>query len=133
MKISARQYAQGLYDSVLDKSEPEIKVALKNFTAVLAKNQDFNKVKEIIERFDEIWETAHGEVRAELISARELGGTARETVVNYLKEKTGAKKISMTEEIDHKLLGGFVLKYNSKVLDGSLKTSLAELKTEIGG
>jgi F-type H+-transporting ATPase subunit delta len=133
MKISARQYAQGLYDSVLDKSEPQIKAALKNFTAVLAKNLDFNKVKEIIERFEEIWETAHGEVKAELLSARELGPTARETVVGYLKEKTGAKKISMTEEIDHKLLGGFVLKYNSKVLDGSLKTSLEELKNEIGG
>jgi F0F1-type ATP synthase delta subunit len=39
----------------------------------------------------------------------------------------------LTEETDKKLLGGFVLKYNSKVLDGSLKTSLAELKEEIGG
>ena len=73
MKISARQYAQGLYDSVIEKIEPQIKAALKNFTALLAKNQDFNKVKEIIERFEEIWEKEHGEVRAELLSARELG------------------------------------------------------------
>jgi len=133
MKISARQYAQGLYDSVVEKTEAQIKIALKNFTALLAKNLDFNKVKEIIERFEEIWEKEHGELRAELLSARELGPTARETVIDYLKKKTGAKKIMLGEEVDRKLLGGFVLKYNNKVLDGSLKTSLAELKEEIGG
>ena len=133
MKISARQYAQGLYDSVIEKTEPQIKAGLKNFTAVLAKNQDFNKVKEIIERFEGIWEREHGEVRAELLSARELGPTAREMVLEYLKKRTDAKKIMLQEETDKKLLGGFVLKYNSKVLDGSLKTSLVELKEEIGG
>jgi len=133
MKISARQYALAFYDSVQDKTEKEIKVELKNFVAVLAKNLDWNKVREIIERFSEIWDKEHGELKAELLSARELGPTAREMVTAYLKEKTKAQKISLREEIDKKLLGGFVLKYNSKVLDGSLKTSLEELKTEIGG
>lgn len=133
MKISARQYAQGLYDSVLDKSEKEVKAVLKSFVAVLARNLDLNKADEISDFFQAIWEKEHGEVRAELISARELGPTARETVLGYLKEKTSAQKISLTTELDEKLIGGFVLKYNSKVLDGSLKTSLEELKTEIGG
>jgi len=133
MKISARQYALALYDSVQAKTEKEIKAELKNFVAVLAKNLDWNKVREIIERFSEIWDKEHGELKAELVCARELGPTARETVLDYLKEKTSAKKISLTTELDAKLIGGFVLKYNSKVLDGSLKTSLEELKTEIGG
>jgi F0F1-type ATP synthase delta subunit len=33
--------------------------------------------------------------------------------------------------VDEDLLGGFVLKYGSKILDGSLKTSLEELKTNM--
>jgi F-type H+-transporting ATPase subunit delta len=133
MKISARQYAQSLYDSVSGKSEKEIKSILKSFVVVLGRNLDLYKGEEISQLFQAIWEREHGEVRAELLSARELGPTARTIVTDYLKEKTGAKKISLTEEIDKKLLGGFVLKYNSKVLDGSLKTSLEELKNEIGG
>lgn len=133
MKISVQQYARSLYDSVFEKSEKEVKLVLSNFVAILGRNRELNKAEDIIRIFNEIWSQEHGEVTATLISARELGPTAREVVTNYLKEKTSAKKISLQEEIDQKLLGGFVLKYNSKVLDGSLKTSLEQLKVEMGG
>ncbi len=131
MKISVQQYAKGLYDSVSDKSEKEIKVVLKSFVAILGRNRELNKAEEIIRVFNELWNKEHGEVNAILVSARELGPTAREVVTHYLKEKTSAKKISLEEEVDKKLLGGFILKYDSKVLDGSLKTSLENLKNSI--
>ncbi len=133
MKISVAQYTQSLFESVFDKNEKEVKAALKNFVALLGRNMDLAKAPAIAEAFQALWEKENGEVRAQLISARELGPTARETVLDYLKKKTSAQKITLTEEIDKKLLGGFVLKYNSKVLDGSLKTSLEELKVEMGG
>ncbi|MFA5130909.1 MAG: ATP synthase F1 subunit delta [Patescibacteria group bacterium] len=133
MKISVAQYTQSLFESVFDKNEKEVKAALKNFVALLGRNMDLAKAPAIEDAFQALWEKEKGEVRAQLISARELGPTARETVLDYLKKKTSAQKITLTEEIDKKLLGGFVLKYNSKVLDGSLKTSLEELKVEMGG
>jgi len=131
MKISAQQYARSLYDSVSGKSAKEIKLVLKNFVALLGKNRELNRSGEIVRAFNELWNKEYGEVNAVLISARELGPTARETVTNYLKEKTNAKKISLTEAVDGKLLGGFILKYESKILDGSLKTSLENLKNNI--
>lgn len=131
MKISVSQYARSLYDSVAGKSEKEIKAALKNFVEILGRNRELNKAEEIISVFNEIWSKDHGELNAELISARELGPTARESVTDYLKEKTGAKKIILSENIDKKIIGGFVLRYDSKVVDGSLKTSLNELKNKI--
>lgn len=131
MKISVSQYARSLYDSVVSKSEKEIKAALKNFVAILGRNRELNKAEEIISVFNEIWSKEHGELNAELTSARELGPTARESVTNYLKEKTGAKKIILSENIDKKIIGGFVLRYDSKVVDGSIKTSLQDLKNKI--
>ena len=131
MKISVSQYARSLYDSVAGKSEKEIKAALKNFVEILGRNRELNKSEEIITIFNEIWSKDHGELNAELISARELGPTARESVTDYLKEKTGAKKIILRENIDKKIIGGFVLRYDSKVIDGSLKTSLNDLKNKI--
>jgi F-type H+-transporting ATPase subunit delta len=131
MKISATQYAKSLYDSVVGKSEKEIKVALRNFVVLLGRNRELNKLEEIINIFTEIWDREHGEIAARLISARELGPTAREIINGYLREKTGAKKIKLEEEIDKKLIGGFVLRYSSKVVDGSLRTSLEELKNKI--
>lgn len=131
MKISVQQYARGLYDSVVGKSEKEAKAILNNFVAVLGRNRELNKEAAIIAAFTDIWNGEHGEIAATLSSARELGPVARETVVDYLKEKTAAKKIILEENIDKGLLGGFVLRYGSKVLDGSLKSSLESLKIKL--
>jgi F-type H+-transporting ATPase subunit delta len=131
MKISAQQYAKSLYDSVIDKNEKEVKAVLKNFVALLGRNRELNRADEIMAIFVESWNKAHGELSAELISARELGKVTRDMVVSYLQEKTGAKTVTLDETVDQKLIGGFVLKYDSKILDASLKTSLDELKNKI--
>jgi len=131
MKISVSQYAKSLYESVAGKSEKDTKSALKNFVALLGRNRELNKVEEIINIFNELWNKEHGELSAELTSARELKPATRQIAINYLKERTGAEKIILTENIDKKIIGGFVLRYDSKVVDGSLKTSLDDLKNKI--
>ncbi|MFZ4632388.1 MAG: ATP synthase F1 subunit delta [Patescibacteria group bacterium] len=131
MKISVLQYAQSLYDSVEGKSEKEIKVILKNFVSLLGDSRELNRATEIIRVFNELWNKENGELAASLTSARELDKVSKEMVMNYLKEKTGASKIILNEEIDKKLIGGFVLRYNSRVVDASLKTSLEDLKNKI--
>lgn len=131
MKISVQQYAASLFEAVAGKSEKEAKAAVKNFVAILGRNRELSKEAAIIAAFNEIWNREHGEIMATLSTARELGPTARESVVEYLKEKTAAKKINLDENIDKGLLGGFVLRYGSKVLDGSLKNSLESLKNKI--
>jgi len=133
MKISVQQYAQSLYDSVIDKSDKEIKSALKNFVMILGRNRDLNKANEIIERLIEIWDKENQELAAELISARDLNTTTKEIVINYLKQRTKSQKINLAKKLDKDLLGGFILRYDSKVVDGSLKNSLEELRKEIRG
>ncbi len=131
MKISIQQYAQSLYDSVVGKSDQEAKEICKNFAAILDRNHDLNKEEAIIAVFNDLWNTANGEVAATLSSARELDKAARQDVVEYLKARTGAQSVSLAEKIDKGLIGGFVLRYGSKVLDGSLKNSLDNLKNKI--
>jgi len=131
MKISAQQYAQSLFDSVVNQSEKEIKIALRNFVMILGRNRDLSKISEIINCFIEIWNQAHQEMSAELISARDLGPIAREAIVDYLKVKTKAKKVNLEERSDKNLIGGFILRYDSKVVDGSLRNSLNDLKQQI--
>jgi F-type H+-transporting ATPase subunit delta len=134
MKISAQQYALSLYESIKEKTEKnEVKNILHNFVALLGKNNNLSKEKEIIEIFDNIWSTGNGELKAELISARKLNKEAHEEIVNYLQEKTGAKKIILKEDTDENILGGFILKYNNKIINGSLKSSLEELAVQLEG
>lgn len=131
MKISVSQYASALFDLVAGKSEKETAAVIKSFVAVLGKNHDLNKAEAISEAFNELWNKAHGELNAKLSSARELSSAIRGTVTDYLKQQTGAKKIILETEIDPEIIGGFVLRYGSKVLDGSLKNSLNSLKNKI--
>ena len=131
MKISSRQYAESLYESVVSKNEKEVKAILKKFVALLGERRELERANEIIAAFNEIWNKANGEVQATLISARKLDAAAKKLIVDYLENKAGAKNISLTEEIDEKLIGGFVLKYDGKVIDGSLKTNLEDLKNKI--
>ena len=134
MKISAQQYALSLYEAIEGRTEKsELKKVLHNFVALLGKNNNLNKEAEILEIFENIWNTENGELKAELISARELSKSSRETVVNYLRDISGAKKIVLDEKTDPKILGGFILKYNNRIIDGSLRSSLGELETQLEG
>lgn len=131
MKIIPKQYAQSLYESLSGKSEEESRKILHNFVAVLGRDGVLNRESEIISAFEEIWNQENGELPASISSAHQLADNSREAITDYLKNKTGAKKIVLTEEVDQDLLGGFVLKYESRVLDGSLKTNLEDLKNKM--
>ncbi|MFZ2310829.1 MAG: F0F1 ATP synthase subunit delta [Patescibacteria group bacterium] len=133
MKISVLQYAISLYESVTDKTELEIKDILKNFVVLLGRQHDLNKEAEIIKAFNDLWSSKNGEVIASLVSAHPVTDNTRTLIVNYLKDKSGAQQVILDETEDKNLLGGFVLKYNNKVLDGSLKSGLESLKLQLKG
>jgi F-type H+-transporting ATPase subunit delta len=133
MKISVLQYAVSLYESVIDKSESEVQSVLKNFVALLGRQHDLNKEAEIITAFNDLRSSKNGEVNASLVSAHPVTDNTRTLIVDYLKDKSGAQHIILDEAEDKNLLGGFVLKYNNKVLDGSLKSGLESLKMQLKG
>ena len=131
MKITAKQYAQCLYELVSAESDGKVKEILPKFVALLQKHQALNLAPAIISIFREIWNKEHGEVVAELTSARELKNEAKEMVIDYLKNKSGATNVVLDEKIDKNILGGFILKYDNKIIDGSLRSSLEELKNSL--
>jgi len=131
MATNAKQYARGLYEALVGQSSAEVKVVLKNFVALLGRRRELAKSEEILVRFSEIWNQEKGELDAELASARELGPTAKEAVVDYLKNKTGAKSVRLQESVQPELIGGFVLRYDGRIVDGSLLNNLQALKNKI--
>lgn len=131
MKISARQYAESLYQLAHGKSETDLSGILKKFAGIISRNRDQAKLNEIVRIFQDIWYREEGEIFALLETARSLEGSSSEYLVEYLKRRTGAKKISLLEKIDKGLIGGFILKYNNRILDGSIKSSLIALKNKI--
>jgi F-type H+-transporting ATPase subunit delta len=76
-------------------------------------------------------ETA-GRLQAGITSAAPLSPDAVSGIKNALERATG-KQVVMETSVDPELIGGVVAKVGSYVLDGSLKTALARMRTELKG
>ena len=131
MKITAKQFALSLYESVEGKSAAEVKVVIKKFIELLAGKNQLSQAEKIIAEFIKIWQAKHGLVEALATSAKGLNKTEIKLLKDYIAGLSGAKEVLISEKIDKKILGGVIIRYGDKILDGSLKTQLADLKEKL--
>ena len=64
-----------------------------------------------------------------LITAVKLDSGVVQSLVRSLKAKEFLKEVELVEEVNEDLLGGFILEYNDKMLDQSVRRRLNELFT----
>jgi len=131
MKISAKQYAQSLYEVVKDKKDSQIRKIIKNFSRILINNNDILKIDKITAEFARIWNRERGIVEAEIIGARKFDNKIIKLLNDYIIKLSGAKKIEIKQTVDKNILGGVIIRYEDRVIDGSLKTKLSELKNKM--
>ncbi len=131
MKITPKQYAESLYQAVVGKKDSEVKDAIGNFVKVLINNNDISKADEIIKQFVRIWNREQGIVEAEVVSAKELDKKIVKLLNGYIAKLSGAKDVVIKEIVNKDILGGVVIKYKDKVLDGSLRMRLGELRSKM--
>ena len=131
MKITEKKYAKALYDTVKDKKKDQVKSVLVEFIKLLNENNDLTKAEKIMSEFNKIWNKEEEIIEAEIISANELSKKTVKDLNDYIIELTKAKNVEVVEKVDKDLLGGVVLKYNDKIIDGSVRTKLGALRKEI--
>ena len=131
MKISSKQYALSLYELTVDKTETVVADILKNFVDFIIKNNDYGRINEISSEFSKIWDENNSNLSVSLTSAHKLEDETKDIIINYLKNKTGFSNINFVESIKEDIMGGVILHYGDKVIDGSLKNNLNNLKNKI--
>lgn len=131
MKITPKQYADALFQSVSGQNETRIKNAVNNFANLVIENNDVSKINKIIKQFEIIWNKENGIVEAEISGARKLDDKIIRLLSDYISELSGVKEVVAREQIDKNILGGVIIRYGDKVLDGSIKTRLEELKNNM--
>ena len=131
MKVSPKQYAQALIESVSDKDEAGINFAIDNFIKLLAQNNDLKLADEICVQTEKIFSEKNGISEAEVISAGKLGSGALKSVKDDIQDKSGARKINLKNIVDKSILGGMIVKYRDKILDSSLRSSLNDLREKM--
>jgi len=131
MKITAKQFALSLYDAADGKTPVQVKAVIEKFVLLLAKKSQLAKAEKIIAEFLKIWNEKHGITEAKVLSAKKLSRETVKQLKDYIKKLSKANEVTMEEGVDENILGGVIIRYGDRILDGSLKTSLAELKNKM--
>ena len=70
---------------------------------------------------------ARRELRRMTKSTKRFTNLQKNTLIKKLKELTNAREIRLVITVDSSLIGGFLIKTNSKVLDFTIKNQLQKL------
>jgi len=68
---------------------------------------------------------------AEVVSASELTDTWKKQMEAKLLATTGYQKMEITYRVDKSLIGGLILRIGDRVVDNSLKSRLAAMKSQL--
>jgi len=131
MKIKPKQFALSLYEAIDGKTSVQAKVVIEKFVGLIAQKNMLTKADKISAEFIKIWNEKNGIVEAEVSSANDLDKASVKLLENYIMELSGAKEVFISEKIDKNILGGVIIRYGDRVVDGSLRTSLEELKNKM--
>ena len=89
-------------------------------------------VSEIARAFRRLADEAAGRIDAHITSAAPLPPDALAKIKQALEQATG-KQVIATTAVDPELIGGVVARVGSTVIDGSVRSALAQLKTSLRG
>tara|TARA_B110001452_G_C15002163_1_gene350349 strand:+ start:68 stop:625 length:558 start_codon:yes stop_codon:yes gene_type:complete len=96
---------------------------LKNFFLLLIQKRRIFFVKKILESFLRLCLNNRGEIKASLISSKELSSAELENISNELSLSMGSK-IKFDFKVDQELIGGLKLQLGSFMIDTSIKNRL---------
>ncbi|HLM84204.1 MAG TPA: ATP synthase F1 subunit delta [Candidatus Bathyarchaeia archaeon] len=128
MRVSARQYAQSLFELVDGKSKPDAEKAAADFARYIYKEGKLKLAGKIIEQFEKIYNSENDIIEAEAVTAQKLENSQVNKVKSFIEKKYRAKEVVLKNIVDEGVKGGIVLKVGDEVTDGSVRGKLRELK-----
>ena len=103
---------------------------IRNFLFVIADHQRTHILPEIVASFQEVIRQRQGIAEAEISSASELSAAQKQRFAQTLERLTG-KKIEAKYSLDPALLGGAVVRVGDTIYDGSVRSSLNEMRARL--
>lgn len=118
---------QAVLRSALEGRVPE---AFLNFVLVVVAKHRQGRLHAIREEYDVILDERAGRVQAEVTLARQPDERLIEEIRSRLSTMLG-KTVVANVHVNPAILGGIVVRYGDRVLDGSVRRQLASLKREM--
>ena len=104
----------------------------RHFVLLLAAKRRLFVLADAIRGFEALVAREHGEIDAEVASARPLSESETTELRRVLKSKLG-REPRLEARVDPTLLGGLVVKVGSRMIDSSLRTKLNGMRAAMRG
>jgi len=116
--------------SAIEKVLPEVRRLAKNLLSLLVTRGTFRKLPEIIREYHRLSDVHRGIERGEVLTAVEVPDHLSKEIADLLRNIVG-KDVVFTNRVDDDILGGFVAKVGDKLIDGSTKSRLEDLRRSV--
>ncbi len=101
------------------------------FVLLIFKHKREALLYDIAHQFHLIYKERNLMLDVTLISAVEYDDAFKNKLIEKLRKETHYQNINIKEKIDNQIIGGFILEYNDKKYDASIRRKINELKNEI--
>jgi F-type H+-transporting ATPase subunit delta len=105
----------------------ELSPLMRDFVGLVARSGRAQHLDAIAAAYRDMVDEDLGRVRARVRTPVPLTESEREALRTRLGRVMGGKQVIMNEDVDAKLLGGFVAEIGSYIVDGSLDAQLARI------
>jgi len=107
--------------------QPQVNAETFKFLMVLVDRDRINLLRSVITNYLElVYETASIKT-IEVETAFAFSNAQKNTLIEKLKELTNAREIRLVVTVEPSLIGGFLIKTDSKVIDFTIKNQLQQL------
>ncbi|MBL4654786.1 MAG: ATP synthase F1 subunit delta [Bacteroidia bacterium] len=103
-------------------------LSISIFDIIIRKKRE-SILNEIAKAFFDLYNEEKGIISASITSAYPLNEDLRKDIIHLLSQETNSM-ITLKEDVDKKLIGGFIIDIEGKQIDTSIKSKLRDLKRE---
>lgn len=115
---------------VLSVFKGKINEITQNFIGILMRKNRESYLPEIIAAFIEQYNTLHNITPVTVITAQPISEELKTVIMQKLKSTAGLQTVELHQELDADIIGGFVLRWEDKMIDNSIARGLTLLKDE---
>ena len=102
----------------------------RNTFSLLAENKRIGLLDVVARQFLELYEKMKGQDVAQVVTAVPLTADLEKKILKQLRQITG-KEVTLTNETDPNLIGGFILRVGDLEYNASIASKLGNLKREL--
>ncbi len=103
----------------------------KNFLDFLLEYRRFESLTAIIEAFNTLYDEYKNIASGTAVSAIKLNEDELSRISQAYAKKYGFKELILTNKVDPSILGGIILKVGDRIIDGSIRTRLQQIREQL--